>query len=373
MTTSVIRSTGAWAPPEIIENEELVASYNAYAERFNAENAEAIAKGEVEEKPLSSVEFIENASGIKRRHVLEKSGILDIDRLVPHIPPRPFEQISAQAEFAMKAVRQALESAGYTGEDLDGVIVASSAQQRDFPGISVEIANEIGCPGFAFDMTMACAAALYGLHIADGMIRSGQAKRIMIVSPEIMTCINGHYRRDVHFIFGDAAAAMIVEADDGKPGGWDVLGTHLANKWSTALRSDFGFMNPAERETGDLSYQPGLDQDGHKVFKDVIPFASKTARDLMERIDLAPADVSRVWLHQANIRIVEMVAKRILDRDRTTENAPAIIHEYGNTSSSSVVMTFQLNRDDMKPGENGVMCAFGAGYGVGAAAIRKRA
>jgi 3-oxoacyl-(acyl-carrier-protein) synthase III len=369
---SVIRSTGHYVPPEVITNAELVASYNAYAERYNAENAEAIAKGELQEKPFSSEEFIVNASGIRQRHVYEKSGILDIDRLVPHIPPRPFEALSAQAEFALKAVQPALEAAGYEGKDLDGVIVASSAQQRDFPALAVEIASEIGCPGFGFDLTMACASALYGLHIADGMIRSGQAERIMICSPEIMTCINGHYRRDVHFIFGDAASAIIVEKDDGRPGGWDVLGTHLANKWSIALRSDFGFMNPAERETGDLTYQPGLDQDGHKVFKDVIPFASKTARDLMEKIDVAPADVRRVWLHQANIRMVEMISKRILERERTEENAPAIIHEHGNTSSSSVVMCFEKHREDMAAGDIGVMAAFGAGYGVGSAAVRKR-
>lgn len=368
---TLIRATGYWAPPSVIDNDELVASYNAYAERFNREHAEAIAAGTVDEVPLSSTDFIVNASGIRRRHVYEKDGILDIERMVPQIPPRPIEDLSVQAEFALKSARPALESAGYDGSDIDGVIVASSAQQRYFPGLSCEIQNAIGAGGFSFDLTMACASALYGLHIADGMIRSGQAKRLLICSPEIMTCINVHSRREVHFIFGDASAAMIVEADDGRPGGWDVLGTHVANKWSSALRSDFGFLNIAERQV-DPDYEPHLDQDGHRVFKDVVGFAPSVARTLMTDIGLAPQDVRRTWLHQANIRMVDMIAKRILERDRTEDNAPSILEEYGNTSSSSVVMNFQMNSDDMTPGETGVMCAFGAGYGVGAAAVRKR-
>ena len=371
MQTSIIRSTGYWVPPNVITNDELVASYNAYAERFNEDHAAAINTGEVEAVPLSSADFIVNASGIERRHVVEKSGILDIGTLTPRIEPRPWEEHSYQAEFAMKAITPALEKAGLTGEDIDGVIVASSAQQRNFPALASELQAMIGSSGWSFDLTMACASALYGLHIANGMIRSGQARRILVSSPEIMTCINVHSRRDVHFIFGDAASAIIVEAADEKPGGWEVLGTHAQNKFSNALRSDFGFLNVAER-TVEPDFQPGLDQDGHKVFKDVVGFAPTVARSLMEQIDLAPEGVSRTWLHQANIRMVEMIAKRILGRDRTPENAPAILQEYGNTSSSSVVMNFQMHSDDMAPGDTGVLCAFGAGYGVGAAAVRKR-
>lgn len=371
MPNSLIRSTGYWVPPSVIDNDELVASYNAYAERYNAQNAAAIAAGELAEWPLSSAEFIYQASGIQRRHVFEKDGILDIDRMVPIIPPRSIDEMSTQAEFALKAVKPALEKAGYDGSEIDGVIVASSAQQRNFPGVSCEIQNAIGASGFSFDLTMACASALYGLHIANGFIRSGEAKRILVCSPEIMTCINVHSRREVHFIFGDAAAAMIVEADDGRPGGWDVLGTHAENKWSSALRSDYGFLNIAERQV-DPDFEPHLDQDGHRVFKDVVGFAPVVARNLMDKIGLEPEGVRRTWLHQANIRMVDMIAKRILGRDRTEENAPAILHEYGNTSSSSVVMNFEMHSDDMAAGETGVMCAFGAGYGVGAAAVRKR-
>lgn len=371
MQTAIIRSTGHYIPPDVISNDELVASYNSYAQRFNTEHAAAIAAGEVEEVPLSSAEFIVNASGIERRHVVEKSGILDIDTLTPRIEPREWNEDSYQAEFAMKAIRPAMEKAGVEGKDIDGVIVASSAQQRNFPALASELQALIGSEGWSFDLTMACASALYGLHIATGMIRSGQARRILVSSPEIMTCINVHSRRDVHFIFGDAASAIIVEAADARPGGWEVLATHAQNKFSNALRSDFGFINVAER-TVEPGFDPGLDQDGHKVFKDVVGFAPIVARNMMEKIGLAPEDVRRAWLHQANIRMVDMITKRILGRDRTPENGPAILQEFGNTSSSSVVINFETHSDDMAAGETGVMCAFGAGYGVGAAAVRKR-
>ena len=370
MVKTILRATGTYVPTPEISNAELVASFNAYSERFNAQNADAIAAGTLEAKPLSSADFIESASGIKNRHVIEKDGILDIDEMVPRITPRSWDETSVQAEFAMKAITPALEKAGYTGADFDGIIVASSAQQRNFPALASELQGLTGCEGWSFDMTMACASALYGLNIAHTMIQSGQARRILVVSPEIMTSINVHSRREVHFIFGDAASAMIVEAGDATSSGWEVLGTHTKNKFSNALRSDFGFINRSEY-VADPDYEVGLDQDGHRVFKDVVSFAPVVAAELMSRLDLAPADIHRTWLHQANIRMVDMIAKRILGRDRTPENAPAILHEYGNTSSSSVVMNFEMHSEDMAPGETGVMCAFGAGYGVGAAAVRK--
>ncbi len=371
MHKAIIRSTGYWVPDEIITNDELVASYNAYATRHNETYASEIASGIRDEVPLSSAEFIVNASGIQQRRVIDKQSILDIDALHPRITPRPFEEVAYQTELALNAIRPALDKAGVGGADIDGVIVASSAQQRNFPGMSCEIQDQLGASGFSFDLTMACASSLYGLHLANALIQTGQAERIIVSSPEIMTCINVHSRRDVHFIFGDATSAILVERDTGQTGGWDILGTHCENKYSYALRSDYGFLNEAERLV-EPDYQPGLDQDGHKVFKDVVGFAPTVARRLMDQVELAPEQVRRTWLHQANIRMVDMIAKRILGRDRTEENAPATLHEYGNTSSSSVVMNFEMHSEDMEAGEHGVMCAFGAGYGVGAAAVRKR-
>ena len=105
--TVVISATGLWTPSDSITNAELVASYNAYVEIFNAENADAIARGEKIALLPSSVEFIEKASGIKHRYVMDKAGSLDVNRMVPRIPERPNGEISLMADVAVKAARQA--------------------------------------------------------------------------------------------------------------------------------------------------------------------------------------------------------------------------------------------------------------------------
>lgn len=371
MRDCVIRSVGWHAPEESISNAELVKVFNTWAEGWNAENADAIARGEVEPKPLSSEDFIVSASGIRNRHVIDKPGLMDLNRMRPRLPHRPKEEMSVQAEFALLSAKKALAKANRTAADVDGVIVASSAQQRNFPAVATEIQSALGINGFSFDMTMACASAIYGMQLARDMIRSGSADAILICCPEIMSAINHYRRREVHFIFGDASAAVLLERGDREAGGWEVLGTRLENAYSNALRSDFGFLNHTEFEEGD-NFEPFVDQDGHRVFRDVIPMASGVGSALIADLGLKPADVRRAWLHQANIRIVQMVAKRVLEREPDADAAPIILDEYGNTSSSSVLMTFDLNSNDMKPGERGLMCAFGAGYGCGAAVIQKR-
>ena len=119
-----ITGTGLYTPAETITNEELVQSLNAYVERYNAEHAAEIAAGEIEELRTSSAEFIEKASGIKSRYVAEKSGILDIDRMRPRFNIRSNDEISLQAEWGVAAAKQAMDNAGVTAEDIDGVLMA---------------------------------------------------------------------------------------------------------------------------------------------------------------------------------------------------------------------------------------------------------
>src|SRR5690606_14080302 len=140
----VISGTGLWTPSQSITNEELVIAFNAYVERYNAENAAAIEAGELVALQPSNAEFIEKASGIKQRYVLDKEGVLDPARLCPRIPERPDEQISVQAEMAVKAVHHALENAGRTVADVDAILVACSNMQRPYPAISVEVQHYLG-------------------------------------------------------------------------------------------------------------------------------------------------------------------------------------------------------------------------------------
>ena len=152
----VISGSGLWTPSNIITNEELVESYNAYAEKFNSDHALDIAAGKIKEKPLSSSRFIEKTSGIKARHVYTKEGILDIDRMRPRFPERKEDQLSNQAEIGVFAARRAMAAANKTAADIDAVIVAGAYTQRPYPAIAIEIQNELGINGFGFDMLGAC-------------------------------------------------------------------------------------------------------------------------------------------------------------------------------------------------------------------------
>jgi beta-ketodecanoyl-[acyl-carrier-protein] synthase len=136
----------------VITNDELVASYNVWAERYNEEHVEAINKKTIPAQPKSSVEFIEKASGIKQRYAYIKNGILDIDRMRPNIPERPEEALSDQAEIAIHAAREAMQNAGKTSADIDAVIASCAYTQRAYPAVAIEVQKELGIDGFGFDM-----------------------------------------------------------------------------------------------------------------------------------------------------------------------------------------------------------------------------
>ena len=140
--TVAISATGLWTPADSVTNAELVASFNAYVERYNAEHAAEIAEGARQALQPSSVEFIEKASGIKHRFVLDKQGSLDVSRMVPRIPERPNDQISLMAEVSVKAATQALERAGRDPRDVDAVICSCSSLQRPYPALAIEVRIE---------------------------------------------------------------------------------------------------------------------------------------------------------------------------------------------------------------------------------------
>ena len=177
MRPSVIAATGLYTPPESISNAELVESFNIYAERFNAENAAAIAEGRIEAILPSSVEFIEKASGIKSRFVMEKKGILDPSVMRPVIPERPNEQISILAEMAVRAAHEAMERWGKPRERIGAVLCAASNMQRAYPAMAIEVQNALGIGGFAFDMNVACSSATFGIKTAVDYIAAESTRR----------------------------------------------------------------------------------------------------------------------------------------------------------------------------------------------------
>lgn len=373
MIKAVISGTGLYTPPATITNEELVEAFNAFVELHNARHADEIAKGEMEALQPSSAEFIEKASGIKRRHVVDREGILDPERMRPRIPERDNDERSVQCDMAVAACEQALAEAGKSAADVDAVIVACSNMQRPYPAISVEVQQALNIDGFAYDMNVACSSATFGLQAAVNAVENGTARAVLVVSPEICSGHLNFRDRDSHFIFGDACTAILVEreSDVAEGKGFDVLGTRLKTKFSNNIRNNFGFLNRAD-ESGLGKPDKLFVQQGRKVFKEVSPMVAETIQGHLGSLSLAPEDLKRMWLHQANLNMNQLIARRVLGRDATTEEAPVILDEYANTSSAGSIIAFHQHSDDLVSGDLGIICSFGAGYSIGSVIVRHR-
>ncbi|TKB03274.1 beta-ketoacyl-ACP synthase III [Alteromonas portus] len=369
----VISGVGVWHPDDSITNEELVESYNAYADAFNEENKAQIESGDVSAMPYSSAEFIEKASGIKSRYIYKKEGALDISRMKPKIAPRADDELSHQAEIAVEAAKLALASANVSASEIDAVIVSCAYTQRAYPAIAIEVQEALNIEGFGFDMLVACSAATFGMHRAYEMLCAKNATRVLVINPELVSPQINYADRDSHFIFGDVATATVLElAETAKSEHvYDVLSTKALTKFSNNIRSNFGYMTRAE-DVDPYGPDKLFHQAGRKVFKEVCPLAAAHIEAHLASHDITPSGVKRWWLHQANINMNTLICKRLLGRDADRTEAPIVLDEYANTASAGSVIAFGLNHEDLVAGDVGVLCSFGAGYSIGSLVIRKR-
>ena len=372
-----ITGTGLFTPPESISNAELAASLTASVEMWNAENADRIAAGISAARDLPDEAFIEKASGIGSRYVMEKSGVLDPDRMRPILPLRSEDELGVQAEMSMPAILEALAQAGREPSDVDAVIVGCSNLQRAYPAVAIEIQNELGAGGWAFDMNVACSSATFSIQNAVDALRNGTANCVVVANPEITSGHNNFELRDHHFIFGDACTAIVLErtdeavSDGGTDHGrWVVLGTKLATQFSNNIRNDFGFLNESEdgaRDPHELVFR----QNGQSVFREVCPLVVRHITGHLGEVGVDAADVRRFWLHQANLKMNQLIAKGVLGRIPDEDEAPVILDEYANTSSAGSVIAFHKHRADLEGGDLGVICSFGAGYSVGSVVVQR--
>ena len=369
----VISGAGLWTPDHTVSNDELVQSYNAYAEIFNAENADAIASGDILEKPLSSSEFIEKASGIKSRYVYIKDGILDPERMTPKIPLRGEDEISDQAAIATIAARKAMSAANKSASDIDAVIVSCAYTQRYYPAIAIEVQHALGIDGFGFDMLVACSAATFALQRAYEMVVAGTARSVLVINPELTSPQNNFRDRDSHFIFGDVATATIVEKAETchSDHSYEILDMKAATVFSNNIRSNIGYMVNANDDNPLREYNY-FHQQGRKVFKEVCPLAASHIQANVEAAGIEVSDVKRWWLHQANINMNQLIAKKLLGRVPDNKEAPTVLDTYANTASAGSLISFNLNHEDLVRGDYGVLCSFGAGYSIGSLVLRKR-
>lgn len=365
-----IAGTGIWHPADKISNDEIVNSYNSYVERFNNDNQSDIDKGLIQPMEFSSAEFIEKASGIKSRYVIDKEGILDIDRMMPRVKNEHPDRLSIHAQVGIEAAKKAMDQAGIDSAQIDAVIVGTSHAARNYPAVAIEIQEELGINGYAYDMLVGCSSTTFAINNAYSDIASGLAKTILVINPEVSTPFVNFTHRDKHFIFGDGCAASIIQKDSTSKKAFKIIDRKLYTQFSNNIRSNYGYLNRAAVDAED-NEELLFHQNGRGVFKDVCPLVASLITEQLDKNNILPEEVSKFWLHQANGKMIRLITSKILNTDDFDESiTPMPITEFGNLASVGSLFAFNLN-NDLTQGQKGVICSFGAGYSVCSIIVEK--
>ncbi len=273
------------------------------------------------------------------------------------------------SDLSIKAANEAIAAAGITAADLDFVIVATVSGDFVFPSVACLVQDKIGAQCAAFDLGAACAGFIYSLSVADGLIRSGQAKHILVVGVDTLTKYVDWSDRSTCVLFGDAAGAAVISATEDTNRG--VLETVLFSDGSGGFhismlsgRTKYPPFMPLEEQES-----PYLYMNGSETYRFAVNALGDACSKVLEKAGMTAADVSLFVPHQANVRIIESAAKKIgLDSDKIFLN----IEKYGNTSAGSIPLAlFEAERDGrLKPGDIVLTVGFGAGLVWGANLIR---
>lgn len=282
-------------------------------------------------------------------------------------------RIAAEGEytstFATKAAERALEMAGVRAEELDLIIVGTVTPDFPFPATSCLVQNNLkAVNAAAFDVTAACSGFIYGLSMAEKFIRTGAAKKALVIGAEVLSRIIDWTDRNTCLLFGDGAGAVVVEACEGDNG---VLSTHIHSDgsfWELLYLPACGSRNPATQKAVDdrLVY---LTMQGNEVFKLAVRAMGEVAHEALSASGMTPADIDLFIPHQANRRIIDAIGKRLgLAEDQLFVN----LDRYGNTSAASIPIALdEANRTSrIKEGDIVLFDAFGGGLTWGATLLR---
>jgi len=273
------------------------------------------------------------------------------------------------ADMAIEAAKRALEMSGRTHDEIDLIITGTVTPDYRLPSNACILQERMGFPNaVAFDVVAACAGFINGLSIAQSYIANGVHKRALVIGTEKLSAITNYKDRNTCVLFGDAAGAAIVEPSQN---GHGLLSTYMKSDGS--MRDLLWMPTGGTRKpyTADFAYD-GSDKirmAGSDVFKVAVRKMADAVHNVLEDAELTADDISLVIPHQANIRIIEALAKRLrVNMDRVYQN----IEKYGNTSAASVPLALdEANREGrIKPGDNIVLVAFGGGLIWGAAVVK---
>jgi 3-oxoacyl-[acyl-carrier-protein] synthase-3 len=265
--------------------------------------------------------------------------------------------------MCIEAAKEALTHANCAAEDLDAIVVATISPDHFFPSTACIVQKEIGATkAFAFDISAACSGFLYALSVGNGFIQSGRHKKVLVIGGDKMSSIINYEDRNTCILFGDGAAAVLLEGTEEQSGIIDyVLKTEGDTDHNLILPAG-GSAKPASHETVDKK-EHFLYQEGRAVFKKATESMADISAEVMLRNDLKAEDVAWLVPHQANKRIIEATARRMgLPMEKVMLN----IQNYGNTTAATIPLCLYDWKDQLKKGDNLILSAFGGGYTWGA-------
>lgn len=267
------------------------------------------------------------------------------------------------SQLAAHAGREALEAAGLTPADIDLLIVATTTPDMIFPSTACLVLQALGIPAgaAAFDVQAVCSGFVYALTIADKFIRSGSHRRVMVIGAETLSNILDWKDRSTCVLFGDGAGAIVLAADE-QPG---VLATALH-----ADGSQTGVLSVNARFSGGVGLgTPFIRMDGQAVFKLAVRALEDAALEVLEQASMKPSDLDWFIPHQANIRIMQAVAKRV---GVDLEKVVITVDRHGNTSAASVPLALNTAVRDgrIRRGQNVLLQGVGGGFTWGSVLLR---
>ncbi len=297
-------------------------------------------------------EWIVSRTGIQERHISS--------------------QEQASSDLALISATNALNDAGLCADDIDLIVVGTTSPDMLFPSTGCILQAKLGVPTTAvcLDVSAACSGMMYALEVANNMLRAGAYRKALVVGVDTLTKFSDFTDRNTCILFGDGAATFVLEMDTDKDG-FDVVGLKLSSDGNCADLLKIpgcGSRNPASQDVIDKRLQY-ITMDGQAVYKHAVNSMSGISKAVLEESGLGLDDISLLIPHQANIRIIKSVGKKLkLSSDKVFIN----LEKYGNTSSASVGIAlreaFDTNR--IKHGDNIVMTTFGAGFTTAGGVLR---
>ncbi len=319
---SVICGTGHYLPERIVENSWF------------------------EDKLDTTDEWIRSRTGIERRHFAAEG--------------------QTTSDLAIRAAKAALDRAGMTADDIDGVVLATSTPDFTFPAVATMVQAGLGMKrGFAYDVQAVCAGFVFALANADAMIRAGQADRILVIGAETFSRIMDWTDRGTCVLFGDGAGAVVLQAEDGA-GTSDDRGILASDLNSDGTYRELLYVDGGVSSTGTAGQ---LRMQGNLVFRHAVEKLAKTAHTALDRAGLTPADVDWLVPHQANMRIITATAQKMqLPLDKVV----LTVADHGNTSAASIPLALSVadGQGRFAPGQILVTEAIGGGLSWGAVVLR---